>query len=163
MRWIFGLLSVVVMLTLSLPILTRLQHTLETDPVESRIAGAKTPVAAGKEEGETRTVTELVEVYRWVDSNGTIHYSTSPPPAGIEAEVVTMRKKVEVASEPESRTQRTGKTAGKSEESKATSLADNPFSVYTRDGQEELMQRLDETVEVLREHRRVTQQLEKDL
>ena len=161
MRWIFGLLSVVVVLTLLVPILTRLQHTLEVAPVAPQIAETKTPASAGKEKGETRTVTELVEVYRWVDSKGTIHYSTSPPPAGTKVEVVTMKKKVEVASGPESRTQSIGKTASK--QSKVTSLADSPFSVYTRDGQEELMQRLDETVEVLREHQSVTQQLEKDL
>ncbi|MGI9336309.1 MAG: hypothetical protein ACR2RL_24430 [Gammaproteobacteria bacterium] len=103
--------------------------------------------------------TARVTVHRWVDRNGTVHYETAPPPAGVRSQALVF----EGRRQPEpTDTVVPGPPALPAPESD-TSLADNPYSVYTPEGFEELMQRVDETVKRLGERRETYEKLKQSL
>ena len=80
----------------------------------------------------------------------------SPPPEG-GAEELTMRVD---SPEPSANGGSSGESGTKPS---GGSLPSNPFSVYTPQGQEELMERLDQTLEKLGERQQLMKDLKGDL
>lgn len=152
-RWLVSLLVVVVMLTVSLPLLRGLTGALGARSTGS--TGA--PGAATAPAPEVRVIDpEPVTVYRWRDASGTVHFETRPPAPGVAAEAIEMRRPpvAEVVEEPAP-----GAAGGRT----PAALDDDQPSVYTREGMEALMERLDTTLDSLGARERTMRELEKDL
>ena len=166
MRWLFGLLLMLVGLTLATPLLQKLQSRVgDLQPAANKPAAAKStsirpPTAtrgATADDGTSaQTGTSTISLYRWVDANGTIHYEMSPPPEG-NAEELTMRTDLPGGSEP------VGGAAPALPSGNAGALSNNPLNVYTPAGQDELMQRLDQTLERLGDRQKLMKDLKEDL
>ena len=164
MRWLLGLISMVVVLVLAVPLLKKLDERMLTplsDQQSQRAArkptaSASKPATCSISSSATSTTSASIELYRWVDAEGTIHYEMQPPPDG-RAQILT------VPIEPDEthsgvQQQRSARSGG------ASGLLDSsPMSVYTPQGQEELMRRLDQTLDALGERQELMQDLKKDL
>ena len=160
MRWLFGLLLILVGLAFATPLLQKLQSRVADLPPAAKppAAARSAPTSAPSADrgGTGQTGTSTISLYRWVDANGTIHYEMSPPPEG-NAEELTMRTDPPGGSEP------AGGAAPALPSGTAGALSNNPLNVYTPAGQEELMQRLDQTLEKLGDRQKLMKDLKEDL
>jgi hypothetical protein len=157
-RWILSLLALLTALGASMALLERLRDgpdalpqpasSPQTTPQPARSGAATAPVDASAP----------IIVYRWRDARGTIHYESRPPADGVYAEVIEIRAR-DVAPEevmaPE-------QVAGRQPPGAPTPDR-GPLSVYSTQGMEELMERLDGTLRGLDERARTMRELEKDL
>jgi hypothetical protein len=153
MRWIVMSVSIAVILVATVPILKRIAPVL--DAARGTASPPESPAPQAGKSTTTLKVPTTVTVYRWRDAKGTLHLESAPPPMGVEHEVLTMRgeKRVEVERDG------SGSAAG----SEATDLGSNPLSVYTPAGSDELMKRLDDTLERMQEQQHQMQELEQQL
>ncbi len=157
MRWVLGILSVLVGLAITLPLLTRVAEltTGQGDGPISELAGAVAGIRAAGESGEEReTPPQTATVYRWRDAAGTLHYESEPPPAGINSDRLIFKRATRESdgSEPGTAVPRAG----------GGGIAANPLSVYSRSGQAELMRRLDTTVEQVDRRKELLDRLRQD-
>ena len=175
LRWLIMIGLLVSSIVFAVPVLERLNMLIATvqpdrpqEPGSARPRQApathvnapeprnhKTPVARP----EPLRQTERVTVHRWVDRNGTVHYESKPPPRGVSSQALVF----------EGRRQRDPAPAAAQEPARApapvseTSLADNPYAVYTPEGFEELMQHVDDTIKRLGERKETFEQLKEAL
>ena len=157
-----------VVATAAYPLLRGLLGVLDRSAVSPAVSATRAP-AAGAPAGEplaepVRVIpSEVVIVYRWRDARGTVHFETRPPPEGVKAEVIEMRRPATVVPVQDERAQdERGPGEGQGEPG-ASPLAGEPFSVYTPGGMDELLRRLDRTVDSLEERRRTMRELEGQL
>ncbi len=152
MRWAVSLVLLAIVATAAYPLLRGLRAVVDGRSADSRDA----PLATAIPDREPRPLrvipSEVVVVYRWRDARGTVHFETEPPPDGVEAEIIEMRRPARAVpietAEPEP---------------ERTAPLEEPFSVYTPDGTDELLRRLDGTLDSLGERERTMRELEKDL
>ncbi len=153
MRWAVSVVLLAVVATAAYPLLRGLRGVIDRRPGESRDAPLATR-ASDREPERVRVIpSQVVVVYRWRDAKGTVHFETEPPPEGIEAEVIEMRRPAKVVPV---------ESAGAEPES-ASPLEGEPLSIYTPGGVDELLRRLDGTLDSLGERERAMRELEKDL
>ena len=162
MRWAVSLVLLAVVATAAYPLVQGLREVIDRRFAAAPAASPAAPVTTRSpdEPGRVRVVpSEVVIVYRWRDAKGTVHFESEPPPEGVEAEVIEMRRPAKVVpvegagAEPEGAGPGDGPGAEEPE----------PFSVYTPGGMDELLRRLDSTLDSLGERQRAMRELERDL
>ncbi len=149
MKLIVGLIILMGALVVVLPLLERL-GTEVAPRLAPLTQESSTPAEprepSGREEGT---------FYRWRDADGTVHIESSPPPLGTRYESIDFVR----ASPPDSL-----RSPPPSPESDRSSRLDlNPIRVYTPEGIDELVNRVDETAKQMQQRREIYEQIKDDL
>lgn len=161
MRLLWGLTLCSVMVVSILLVIPKLRERTVLTPSSPKDQSSNEATRKPDPEPRTgRAKTGSGTLYRWRDADGVVHIESTPPLDGTEFESITFE--FEQAPRAPSPTTTSGGTraSGKSSESSTES---SPLNVYAPEGMVELMERIDETANLLEERRKVMDQLEKDL
>lgn len=175
MRSTIVLVILIAMLGLAVPVLNRLQSRLlqvESGSgaqqtgiagLDHRVEQARRPDRRAKARStDTATVPGPVTVYRWRDRSGTLHIESNPPPPGVAAERLDLTPTKEVKAS------RAREDAPASAPAPVRPLAPRatlptPMSVYSPSGMEQLLDRLDETIDSMQQRKAIMDELARDL
>ena len=165
MRSLISLVGVVVILGLSVPLLKRLH--LETNGQTSAPANVdsgtitaqrtRRPARSSSAADNPDPIVSWVTLYRWRGRNGTLHIQTEPPPPGVKAEIISIRRELPA--------QNGSPKAGSSENQlgRASTDLQSPLSVYAPGGVDKLLDQLDQTLEGLRRRKELVDEVSRDL
>ncbi|MCB1743596.1 MAG: DUF4124 domain-containing protein, partial [Gammaproteobacteria bacterium] len=93
-------------------------------------------------------------LYRWRDERGVLHYESIPPPDSVSAQALSIKRAAGPGSDGMARERATGTPSERpptGPDRSDDAVLRSPWSVYTPDGSQDLMQRIDRTLDMLEE------------
>ena len=161
MKLLFSIVLLGVVLAVAVPLLKRVQEAASGGGAS--LDGLPAPPSF---EQTAEEAPEIGTMYRWKDANGTLHIESAPPPVGTEVEVIAFTKDASTVTEKS--LDEADPSAGQAAPTGASAtpsptLVRDPLSVYSGDGIDELLQRVDDTAKQLQERKKTFDELKEQL